>query len=114
MDVNKQEILAILQANRALGPDYDEHTADQILDLIMQKSPETPEDVAAYLAQLSPHDQRVILRRFRKNQGSGSVAGLFVLSIPLMAIAGGVAHSAGVFAVVLLDAVAVIASALKR
>ncbi len=30
--------MAILQANRELGPGYDEHTADQIMELLRQPS----------------------------------------------------------------------------
>ena len=112
--VNKQDILAVLKANRDLGPDYDEHAAEQILALMPEKTPGTPDDVAAYLAQLPHQERRQILRRFRKDRSSGSLPGLLVLSIPLMAIAAGAAHSAGVFAVVVMDTVAILATSLKR
>ena len=114
--VNKQDILAVLQANRDLGPDYDEHAAEQILALMPEKTHWTPDEVAAYLAQLPSQERRQILRQFRKDRGSGSgsLSGLLVLSIPLMAIAGGAAHSAGVFAVVVMDTLAILATILKR
>ncbi len=101
---NNQDILAILKASRDLGPDYDEHAAEQIPALMPNDTQCTSEQASAYLAQLPHHERRQILQRFRKERraGAGSLSGLLVLSIPLMAIAGGAAHAAGVFAVVAL------------
>lgn len=84
--LTKDEVLAILKANRALGPEYDEETAQQLLERL--HSPSDP--VAA------SHERR---------HGRLSVIPFFALSIPLLAIAGGIAHGPGVLGVLLMDSV---------
>lgn len=111
--LNKEEILAILKANRELGPLYDGHTADQILELIQgQKLRETATD------PMTARDQRRAMRReLRENRRGGSLGSaipLFALSIPLLAIAGGKAGGLGIFAVLGLDAIVVLATVFRR
>lgn len=87
------EILAMLKANRALGPEYDKITAQQILDR-MASSPTSN-------AAGPPLSGK---RRVQK-----SPIPYLVLSIPLLAIAGHYASSTGVFAVLALDAIIILA-----
>ncbi len=88
-----EEILAMLKANRALGPEYDKVTAQQILDRM-----------AAPSTSNAPDPPRPGKRRIRK-----SPIAYLVLSIPLLAIAGHYASSSGVFAVLALDAIIILA-----
>lgn len=88
------ELKAALAARRELGPELE----DDVL--------------AAFLGRLENHiDARVAERvgqqRERVKQSSraepvevGVIAGSFALAIPLLAIAGGIAHTVGVIAVV--------------
>ncbi len=109
-NVNKNDILAIIQANRQLGEDYDKQSADQIYELIEErhKPPEiTPEDVIRILGQLPASERRRFLRPFLRHKHS-SVSSVMALSIPLMAVAGGFAGIRGVVAVLVFAAVAIV------
>ncbi len=90
--VNKHAILAIIQANRALGADYDEPTADQIYELLKksQKPTElTVDDVLHYLDNLPIYERKRLLRPFLKRHSAlGTVSAVMALSIPMIAIAG--------------------------
>ena len=94
-DLTREELLAILKANRSLGPEYDEETARQILDRVRSGS------TASTSNQTAVREDRG--RRGRRRGRSPVV--YFALSIPLLAIAGKDAHSIGVLAVLVLDAV---------
>lgn len=111
--LNKEEILAILKANRELGPLYDGHTADQILELIQDpKLRERPTDATA------SRDERRAMRHEQRGHSRGGSLGplipLFALSIPLLVIAGGKAGGLGTFAVLGLDAILVLATVFRR
>ncbi|WP_053959756.1 hypothetical protein [Sulfobacillus thermosulfidooxidans] len=111
--VNKNDILAIIQANRALGADYDEHTADQIYDLIQKTAGTrelTPDTLMHYLQQLPEKERKKLLRPFMKRKHSrlGHVSAIMALSIPLLLIAGLIAHQVGIFAVLGFDALVII------
>lgn len=87
---SRDDIVAILKAHRDLGPEYDQHLADQIIELVNRKTPaESPAKPA-------------------RRGGVRHLGGIFALSIPLMAIAGNQAHTAGILGVVGLDVVAVV------
>ncbi|OLZ08996.1 hypothetical protein [Sulfobacillus thermosulfidooxidans] len=111
--INKNEILAIIQANRALGSDYDEHTADQIYELFQKTAGTrelTPEALTQYLQQLPANERKKLLRPFVKRKHSllGNVSAIMALSIPLLLIAGLIAHNLGIFAVLGFDALVII------
>ncbi|NMP23467.1 hypothetical protein [Sulfobacillus harzensis] len=91
---SRDDIVAILRAHRDLGPEFDEHLADQILDLTKTEAPTSVPVVTG----------RTSRSRSRR------LGPIFALSIPLMAIAGGKAGTIGILAVVALDIVALIAS----
>ncbi len=115
--LTKDEILAILEANRELGPAYNEHTADQILELMQAPSNSQEPWASATWDRLSDRERRRLVRHYARNQGPlpmGQIMPILGVSIPLLAIAGGVAHTAGILGVLGLDAVVVIAAILKR
>ncbi len=108
--LNKEEILAILKANRELGPLYDGHAADQILELIQDpRSRQTATE-----PKTARDERRAMRREHRRGAPLGLLIPLFALSIPLLAIAGGVAHGPGVLGVLGLDAVVVLAMVFRR
>ena len=109
-NVNKDEILAILKANRDLGPLYDEHTADQILDLMQ----ESKNDQASVPDHKVSRDPRLEGWQGRRNRPLGTIMPVLGISIPLLALAGGADHGLGTFAVLGLDAVVVVAAMVKR
>lgn len=86
---SRDDIVAILKAHRDLGPEYDQHLADQIVDLVRKTPTETP-------------------AKPTRRGGFRHLGGIFALSIPLIAIAGGEAHTVGVLGVVALDIVAMV------
>jgi hypothetical protein len=90
-DLTKDDIVAILKANRELGPEYDEHTADQILERVKA----TQAKLATSARPSDYHRERRLL------------IPLFALSIPLIGVAGQVAHTPGVLAVLGLDAMVI-------
>jgi len=110
----KDEILAILKANHELGPSYDEHTADQLMELIgrtrSNNSPSTPwQDVQWH--DLTDRERRQLLRAYRRASRPwplNILIPVFVLSIPLLALAEGTAHGMGGLAVLGLDAIVAI------
>ncbi len=113
----RDDILAILQANRELGPEFDEHTADQILEM-MKTAPTVDGSQPAQEAMpkgLAPwevfawerHQRRLARdqrRRDRRQTPEWIIFPVMGLSIPLMGIAGHVAGSTGVVAVLAFDA----------
>lgn len=110
--------MAILKANRELGPEYDDHTAEQLLSLIRQSSlPSSGMDGLDIWQRLSERDRRRLARRYLKNYGSlplRQIIPVLALSIPLMWIAGEVAQTPGVMAVLALDFLAILIAALKH
>lgn len=107
---NKDEILAILKANRDLGPLYDDHTADQILDLMQ----ESKHRAASIPSEGSERDQRHAMRHGRRSGPLGTIMPVLGISIPLMALGGSADHGLGTFAILGLDAVVVLAAMFKR
>lgn len=107
----KDEILAILKANHELGPSYDEHTANQLMELLgrtrSNNSPSTPwQDVQWH--DLTDRERRQLLRAYRRASRPwplNILVPVFVLSIPLLALAEGTAHGMGGLAVLGLDAI---------
>ena len=113
----RDDILAILRANRELGPEFDEHTADQILEM-MKTSPtadasrraeeEMPRGLAPWEVFAWERHQRRLARdqrRLDRRQAPDWIIfPVMGLSIPLMAVAGRTAHLAGVAAVLVFDA----------
>ncbi len=106
---NKDDVLAILKAHRDLGPEYDNHLADQILDLWNQPGSRAPSE------PVSRRDMDMSARfgRRRERRGMGRAIPFLGISIPLLAIAGSHAHTLGVLAVLGLDAIVVIAAAFR-
>ncbi|OLZ11223.1 hypothetical protein [Sulfobacillus thermosulfidooxidans] len=81
--IQKEDIIAILKANRELGPDYDEHTADQLLRLIQHK-------ISPTVSAENDLKASVPMKRRHKERGpAGTVTSVLALSIPLLAIAHG-------------------------
>jgi hypothetical protein len=78
--VQREEARAALEARRELGPEYEDHVVDALVDKI---------------------EQRLAERRPARRQGAVTplVLGSLGVSIPLIAIAGGTAGLAGVIAV---------------
>ncbi|PSR34358.1 MAG: hypothetical protein C7B46_05420 [Sulfobacillus benefaciens] len=113
-----QEVLAILRAHHDLGSEYDEEMTQQILQLFPDQRPTmTPEDVVHYFKSLPSKDRKKILKQIgyhREKSHHSHITGILVLSIPLLAIAGHIDHSIGVFAVLGLDALAVIADMVRN
>lgn len=100
----KDDVLAILKAHRDLGPEFDSHLADQIIDLwgpATGKRRREPNPIFQNLTVRSPREGRAGLRRVMPVLG---------ISIPLLAIAGGEAGHFGVLAVLGLDALVIILS----
>lgn len=93
----KDDVLAILKAHRDLGPEFDSHLADQILDLWGPTSTRK----WARSSGSSPSD-----RPWRSNWSGHRAVPVLALSIPLMAIAGHFAQIWGIAGVVVLDYVA--------
>lgn len=110
MDISKEDVLAILKANRALGEEYDEHTAQQILDLV-SASPSPTTAMDRLWAGLTKEEKERLLRRHARGESSMRILPVLGMSIPLMAVAGGAAHAAGVFAVLALDALVILSQA---
>ena len=96
----KEDVVAILQAHRELGPEFDSHLADQIMDLWRKT------------AHGKPRERRERQER-REHQSMRSVVPALTMSIPLLAIAGHYAHDLGVLAVLGLDAIVIIVSAFR-
>lgn len=102
----KDDVLAILKAHRDLGPEFDSHLADQIMDLWHHPDTNTrnPSQATAFFQnRASYRESRGGIRR---------AIPLLALSIPLMGIAGGYAQVDGVMAVLGLDALVMILAAI--
>ncbi|WP_053959416.1 hypothetical protein [Sulfobacillus thermosulfidooxidans] len=94
--IQKEDIIAILKANRELGPDYDEHTAEQLLNLIHKGNKPTT---------LTENDLTTPVRIKPRHKERGPVAtvpSVLALSIPLLAVAHG--STIGMVGVLGLDA----------
>ncbi|MDA8194012.1 MAG: hypothetical protein M0Z53_08450 [Thermaerobacter sp.] len=127
---DKEEILAILKANRDLGPAYEQESVQQLYDLFQQDphspasatKPEKPDSLAALInspgwQRLSRHERRRLLRHagIREHGGvMGRIMPVLGISIPLIAVAGGIAGAHGVYAVVGMDMLIVLAVLVKQ
>jgi hypothetical protein len=115
--LSKEDILAILQASRELGPTYDEHTADQIMELVRQPSVSSKPWQQPDWERLTGRERRRMIRHYTRSQGPlpmNQIMPVLGVSIALMAIGGGYDHGLGVFAVLTLDALVVILAVLKK
>lgn len=107
----EQEVRAVMEARRDLGPQYADVLTDKIMRLVddevqarVQAQPEIRRDV------FPDEEERWGRRPFRHRRHSGIVSQIMPVlgvSIPLVAIAGGIAHTPGILAVFGLDAVAI-------
>jgi hypothetical protein len=97
-------VLAILKAHRDLGPEFDSHLADQIIDLWGTSPTDKRRRPSASVSDLPGGVPRVRRERF----GMSRVMPILGISIPLMIFAGHVDHGYGAFAVIGLDALAII------
>lgn len=93
----KEDVLAILKAHRDLGPEFDSHLADQILDLWHGRGAKPPRMRAG--GDSSRSGNRVGIHR---------ALPFLAISVALLAIAGGIDGGTGVLAVLGLDALVVI------
>ncbi len=100
----KDDVLAILKAHRDLGPEFDSHLADQIIDLWHH-----PGRVRRR-TRLFVDDNRE--GQERRRSGLNRAMPVLGISIPLLAIAGGIAHAPGVMAVLGLDAMVILLTTL--
>lgn len=109
--------MAILQANRELGPTYDEHTAAQIMELLQQPSVSLKPWQQPGWESLSDRERRRMIRHYSRSQGPlpmNQIMPVLGVSIALMAIAGGYDGGLGAFAVLALDALVVVLAVLKK
>ena len=81
----RQEIEATLAARRELGPEHDDHL---IAGFLQRMEQEIDRRV----------DERIAQRGPRKRGGSPLHPGNLALCIPIVAIAGGIGHLAGLIA----------------
>ena len=96
----KDDVLAILKAHRDLGPEFDSHLADQIMDLLSPRK-----------NRLEPQERtRQTLDSRRERFRKIRIIPVMVLSIPILTIAGHYGGKPGVFAVLAFDALAVVLS----
>lgn len=105
----KDDLLAILRANRDLGPEYDEHTADQLMSLFRSAHSNYRPDRDSVPDSDDWDTQRRSRRRSRSQTGT-----ILALSIPLAAIVGNQDHGLGLFAVLGLAAVALVVTNLSH
>ncbi len=118
----KAELLAIVRANRDLGPEYDDQAVAQIVELMRRcrlagpgtRQPEPWHD--PQWDRLSPRERRQVLRAWRRSTRPwplNYLAPVYALSIPLLAIAAGTADTLGALGVLGLDAIATVGILLK-
>lgn len=113
------ELLAILRANRDLGPEFDHHTVEQIQRLYgTAHSPTTQTPFDVYNDLRDWHQRRELAREHRRflrseRRASGAhwmIPAILIFSIPLMGLAGHYAHGLGVLAVLIFDVISVVLS----
>jgi hypothetical protein len=116
------ELLAIVRANRDLGPGYYHETVAQILEAVRRSAPAVPRQPPEpwrdpAWERFSPRERRRVMRAWHQpsrprslNEALGAV---YALSIPLLGVAAGTAHTAGVMGVLGLDALATIGILVK-
>ncbi len=95
---SKDDILAILKAHRELGPEFDTHLADQLLDLLGHRSDRSAASNRSFenfkSRRQRPHKSRVLP--------------IMVLSIPILLIAAHTDGTTGLFAVLGFDALIIL------
>ena len=99
--IRKDELEEAVAARKELGPEYE----DEVLDAFLEKVERRLEQRGA-----SGAEGQKALKRQRDHQ-MGMTLGAMALSIPLIAIAGGIAGLAGILAVCAALAVIAIAAA---
>lgn len=97
ISTHREDVWAILKAQRDLGPDYDDHATSQILDRLSS---------APLKAEVETHAKR--------HHPLSSVMPIWGISIPLLALAGGIDGQTGVLAVLGLDAIALLTLTRRR
>ncbi len=112
-----EELLAILRANRDLGPEYDQPTAEQIQQWYAAHNDSSSEIRTDFLGDaLDWHERRHLAREqrriFRETRRSSRphsvIPAVIALSIPLMALADHYARGMGVLAVLIFDFISVL------
>lgn len=96
----KDDVLAILKAHRDLGPEFDSHLADQILDLWHFSG--------ARRGSTRPVVSTPMAGEREGRSGLHRAIPLLKISIPILAIAGWMAHGPGVMAVLGLDTLVIV------
>jgi len=97
----RQELEATLAARRELGPEHDEQLVAGFLERIDR---EIDRKVEEHLARRAPPDRR----------GSVIHPGNLALCIPIIAIAGGIGHTAGLIVAFVALALVFLVSELRR
>ncbi|MCY0879644.1 MAG: hypothetical protein OWU84_11975 [Firmicutes bacterium] len=118
----KEELLAVIRANRDLGPEYDDQTVAQILETVRHSAAAASEHLTPapwhdpHWDRLSARERRQLLRAWRRSTRPwplNYLTPVYALSIPLLAIAAGTADALGVLGVLGLDAIATVGILLK-
>jgi hypothetical protein len=99
--VDEQELRAALEARKELGPEHEEHLVAGFVDRIER---EIDRRVDAKLAARGP----------RRRGGSALHPGNLALCIPIIAIAGGIGHTAGLIVAFVALALVFLVSELRR
>jgi hypothetical protein len=97
----QQELEATLAARRELGPGHDEHLVAGFLDRIEKEIDRRV-------------DERVGARGPARRQGTALHPGNLALCIPIVAIAGGIGHLAGLITAFIALGVVFLVSELRR
>ena len=98
--VDEQELKATLAARKELGPEHEEHLVAGFLDRMEKEI-----------------DRRVderLASRARKPRASALHPGNLAICIPIVAIAGGIGHLAGLIVAILALTVVFLVSELRR
>jgi hypothetical protein len=99
--VDEQELRAAVEARKELGPEHEEHLVAGFVDRIER---EIDRRVDAKLAAQQP----------RRRGGSALHPGNLALCIPIIAIAGGIGHTAGLIVAFVALALVFLVSELRR
>lgn len=102
----EQEIRAIMETRRELGPEYADILTDKIMRMVDE---EVEARTGARLEQQrgAVRDEPGWERHPYRHRRRSGITRILLISIPLMAIAGHSAHVPGVLAVLGLDAVVI-------
>ena len=99
--MDEQELKAVVEARKELGPEHEEHLIAGVVDRI---SKEIDRRVDERVRELAP----------RKPRPSALHPGTLGVCIPIIAIAGGIGHTAGLIAAFIALAFVFALSELRR